>query len=69
MGLKVIQGFKCNDAGVAQAALDVLCTLMQVEQDVLTELLLTLCQPMHDNYEIMQEKENKTILLASKCGC
>ena len=33
MGLKVIQGFKCNDAGVAQAALDVLCTLMQVEPD------------------------------------
>lgn len=51
IGHKVILGFKTKDPGVSHAAIDVLCTLMQ---------------PMHDNYDIGQEKENKSVLLATK---
>ena len=44
----------CADAGV--------CSI-----DMPTTLKLS-WQPMHDNYELAQEKENKAVLLASKCA-
>ncbi|XP_076459341.1 dnaJ homolog subfamily C member 13-like isoform X2 [Babylonia areolata] len=50
MGLKVVKALKRNDVGVTHAALDMLCTLMQ---------------PMHDNYDLRQEQLNKASLLSS----
>ncbi|EDQ93103.1 uncharacterized protein MONBRDRAFT_17362 [Monosiga brevicollis MX1] len=50
VGLKVVKALQRQDAGVAYAAMDTLCTLMQ---------------PMHDNYDLGQEKLNKESLLSS----
>ncbi len=41
IGLKVIMGFKSKDAAVAHAAVDVLCTLMQVRRSRLHLIPLT----------------------------
>ena len=67
IGAKVITGFKSKDPGVSHAAIDVLCALMQVRRSILARCHLNARQPMHDNYDLGQEKENKAVLLASKC--
>jgi DnaJ family protein C protein 13 len=51
IGMKVVRALQRNDDGVTQAAVDMLCTLMQ---------------PMHDNFDLAQESDNKKALLASK---
>eukprot|EP00051_Salpingoeca_urceolata_P002050 m.46532 g.46532 ORF g.46532 m.46532 type:complete len:2282 (+) comp11866_c0_seq1:73-6918(+) len=51
IGAKVVKALQRDDAGVTFAAMDALCTLMQ---------------PMHDNYDLGQEKDNKHALLGSK---
>ncbi|KAL3854398.1 hypothetical protein ACJMK2_013668 [Sinanodonta woodiana] len=51
VGLKVVKALKRNDEGVKHAALDMLSTLMQ---------------PMHDEYDLRQEQLNKLSLLSSK---
>ncbi len=51
IGMKVVRALQRNDDGVTQAAIDMLCTLMQ---------------PMHDNFDLAQESDNKKALLASK---
>ena len=50
-GEKVIEALKRKDEGITHAAMDLLCTLMQ---------------PMHDNYDLGQEQLNKKSLLSSK---
>jgi len=51
IGAKVVQALMRDDDGVTCAALDMLCALMQ---------------PMHDNFDLGQERINKTSLLGSK---
>ncbi|KAL5258298.1 hypothetical protein ACHWQZ_G008960 [Mnemiopsis leidyi] len=51
LGLKVIKSFKFDDDGVSHAAVDLIATLMQ---------------PMHDNYNLRQEQLNKSSLLSTK---
>eukprot|EP00055_Hartaetosiga_balthica_P006980 m.23293 g.23293 ORF g.23293 m.23293 type:complete len:2228 (-) comp5537_c0_seq1:183-6866(-) len=51
IGTKVVNALRRRDDGLTYTALDTLTTLMI---------------PMHDNYEISQEKLNKSFLLASK---
>ena len=51
IGVKVVKALQRNNDGVTCAALDVLATLMQ---------------PMHDDYDLGQEQRNKTSLLGSK---
>jgi len=47
----VIKSFKFDDDGVSHAAVDLIATLMQ---------------PMHDNYNLRQEQLNKASLLSTK---
>ena len=47
----MIRSFKYDDDGVSHAAIDLIATLMQ---------------PMHDNYDLRQEQLNKASLLATK---
>ena len=51
IGSKVIKAMQRQNDGVTYAAMDMLCTLMQ---------------PMHDGYDLAQEKSNKAALLSSK---
>ncbi|ESO09053.1 hypothetical protein HELRODRAFT_156562 [Helobdella robusta] len=51
VGIKVVKALKRNDLGVSHAAVDMLCSLMQ---------------PMHDNYDLRQEQLNKSAVLSSK---
>ncbi|XP_054717127.1 dnaJ homolog subfamily C member 13-like [Uloborus diversus] len=51
LGLKVVKALKRGNAGVEHASVDMLCTLMQ---------------PMHDDYDLRQEQLNKSSLLSSK---
>ena len=51
VGLKVVKALKRNDDGVAHAAIDMLCALMQ---------------PMHDDYDLRQEQLNKASIMSSK---
>ena len=48
---QVIKSFKFDDDGVSHAAVDLIATLMQ---------------PMHDNYNLRQEQLNKSSLLSTK---
>ena len=47
----MIKSFKFDDDGVSHAAVDLIATLMQ---------------PMHDNYNLRQEQLNKSSLLSTK---
>ncbi|UYV62596.1 DNAJC13 [Cordylochernes scorpioides] len=51
LGLKVVKALRRNSEGVAHAAIDMLCALMQ---------------PMHDEYDLRQEQLNKSSLLSNK---
>eukprot|EP00039_Didymoeca_costata_P023981 m.8876 g.8876 ORF g.8876 m.8876 type:complete len:2271 (-) comp3968_c0_seq1:482-7294(-) len=51
VGVKVVKALKWNNDGVTCAALDVLATLMQ---------------PMHEDYDLGQEQRNKKSLLSSR---
>ena len=48
---QVIKSFKFDDDGASHAAVDLIATLMQ---------------PMHDNYNLRQEQLNKASLLSTK---
>ena len=48
---QVIKSFKFDDDGVSHAAVDLIATLMQ---------------PMHDNYNLRQEQLNKASLISTK---
>ena len=50
IGNKVVKALKRQDCGVAQAAIDCICALMQ---------------PMHDDCDLRQEQLNKSSLLSS----
>ena len=51
IGVKVARALKLGHDGISHAAIDMICTLME---------------PMHDNYDLKQEQLNKSSLLSSE---
>lgn len=51
LGKRVVYALKSGDNGLAYAAVDTLCALMQ---------------PMHDFYDLVQEQLNKKSLMSSR---
>lgn len=51
IGVKVVRALKLGHDGISHAAIDMICTLME---------------PMHENYDLKQEQLNKSSLLSSE---